>query len=98
MKNIKALGLDALVDVILVSEAEGLRKPDAALFQRAADRLEVKADQCFFVGDNPAADIPGAHGAGMRTAWLSAGDVWPHALAPNPSAGIGKLAQVLALV
>jgi putative hydrolase of the HAD superfamily len=98
MRNINAVGLETLVDVILVSEAEGLRKPDAALFQRAADRLVVKVEECLFVGDNPDADILGAHAAGMRTAWFTVGEIWPEALGPNPGHQIRELAQVLALV
>ena len=98
MRNVRALGLERLAVAILVSETEGLRKPGAALFQRAADRLQMKPDQCLFVGDNPAADILGAHGAGMRTAWFSGGSTWPIAIAPNPGAEITALLQVLALV
>jgi putative hydrolase of the HAD superfamily len=97
MKNIKALGLEALLDAILISEAEGLRKPDPALFHRAADRLGTRPDQCLFVGDNPEADILGAHGAGMKTAWFNHNAVWPGSLAPNTGAEIRELAQTLAL-
>jgi putative hydrolase of the HAD superfamily len=98
MKNINALGLEALVDAILISEAEGLRKPEAGLFHRASERLAAKPDQCLFVGDNPEADILGAHGAGMRTAWFNVGGFWPEAFAPNPGPEIRELAQVLVLV
>jgi putative hydrolase of the HAD superfamily len=98
MKNTRALGLDALMDAILISEAEGLRKPDAALFQRAAERLDTRPDQCLFVGDSPEADILGAHGAGMETAWFNVGTAWPLALSPNPGAEISALARVLELV
>ena len=98
MRNIRALGLEALVDAVLISGAEGLRKPDAALFQRAAERLNTKPEHCLLVGDNPEADILGAFGAGMRTAWFNAGAFWPKALARNPGAGISKLAETLALV
>ena len=97
-RNIGALGLEPLVDVILISEAEGLRKPDAAIFRRAAKRLEVKPGQCLFVGDNPEADILGAHRAGMKTAWFNAGASWPDSLAPNPGAEIEDLAEALSLV
>jgi putative hydrolase of the HAD superfamily len=98
MKNIRALGLEALVDAVVISEAEGLRKPDAAIFHLAAARLCVSSDECLFVGDNPSADILGAHAAGMRTAWFNAGAIWPGTLAPNPGDEIGELAQTLALI
>ncbi len=98
MRNIKALGLEGMVDAILISEAEGLRKPDAAIFFRAAERVGARPEECLFVGDNPEADILGAHGAGMKTAWFNTGAVWPEGMAVNPGAEIRELAQTLALV
>lgn len=93
-RHIVALGLDAMVDAMLISQAEGLRKPDAALFHRAAERLGVTPDQCLFVGDNPQADILGAHGAGMQTAWLKGEQTWPASLPPNPGAVIARLMDI----
>ena len=52
-----------------LSEAEQLKKPDARLFQRALDRLEVSADEAVFVGDHPLVDIGGAIAAGLRAIW-----------------------------
>ncbi len=98
MRNIKALGLEGMVDAILISEAEGLRKPDAAIFFRAAERVGARPEQCLFVGDNPEADILGAHRAGMKTAWFNSGAVWPEGLAVNPGAEIRELSQTLGLV
>jgi len=98
MRHIAALGLDAYVDAVLVSEAEALRKPDAALFLRAANRVGAEPDHCLFVGDNPMVDILGAHAAGMRTAWLRRGAVWPADLGPVPGPTIDSLAQILDLV
>ena len=39
-KHIEALGLRDWVDTILISEVEGLRKPDKELFLRAASRTQ----------------------------------------------------------
>lgn len=96
-RHVDALGLRERVDAILISEAEGLRKPDARLFRRAAARLGTAPAQCLFVGDDPAADILGAHAAGMRTAWLCRGVPWPADLPTPPGATIGALPEVLAL-
>ena len=64
-QKIVALGLDAWVDVILVSEREGVRKPEAEMFFRAVDRLSVEPRDAWFVGDHPDADVRGAAEAGM---------------------------------
>lgn len=45
----------------------GLRKPDPAIFRRAADELSVIPEACLFVGDDPERDVLGAAAVGMRT-------------------------------
>lgn len=65
--NFQALGVAEHFAAVLVSEKEGMRKPDSEIFRRALTRLGVGADEAVFVGDNPEADIRGAHGVGMRT-------------------------------
>ncbi len=97
-RHIEALGLREMLDAILISEAEGLRKPDAALFLRAAERLDVAPAQCLFVGDSPVADILGAQAAGMRTAWFAGGQSWPGELPGPPGVIIRELPEVLTIV
>ncbi|MCM3609893.1 HAD family hydrolase [Planococcus sp. MERTA32b] len=67
--NIEALGIARYFDVILISEKEGLRKPDKRIFDRALERLGVQAEQAVFVGDHPANDVEAAAGAGMKSIW-----------------------------
>lgn len=96
-KHVEALELHGLVDAVLISEQEGLRKPDAALFLRAATVCGTEPSRCLFVGDNPVADVLGAHAAGMSTAWFHGTTEWPTDAPSNPGASIGHLSQVLAL-
>lgn len=67
LRNFRALGVAERFDAVLVSEQEGMRKPDPEIFYRALTRLGVTAEEAVFVGDNPEADIRGAQGVGMRT-------------------------------
>ena len=67
--TIDALGIRELLDVILVSEIEGVRKPDRAIFERAAAQLGVQASECCFVGDHPEVDIAGAKAANWWPVW-----------------------------
>jgi FMN phosphatase YigB (HAD superfamily) len=69
MATIQALGLEPFCSAILISETEGLRKPDPAIFQRAVERVGSSVERAIFVGDNPVADIAGARGAGLRAIW-----------------------------
>ena len=54
---------------ILVSEAVGLRKPDAAIFNAALKSLNVQPHEAVFIGDNPNADVLGAQAAGLKGIW-----------------------------
>ncbi len=66
---IEGLGIQDYFDVILISEFEQIRKPEAEIFYIAAQRLGVMYQDCVFVGDNPEADIIGAKNAGMKAIW-----------------------------
>jgi putative hydrolase of the HAD superfamily len=62
-------GIQDYFNVILISDFEQIRKPQAEIFHRAAQRLGVMHQECVFVGDNPEADIIGAKNAGMKAIW-----------------------------
>jgi putative hydrolase of the HAD superfamily len=74
--KINALGLRELLDVVVISEREGMRKPEAEIFNRALDSLGVVASDAWFVGDNPEVDVAGAAAAGLRSFWRECDD-WP---------------------
>lgn len=67
--NFKALNIGHLFDEVLISEWEGLRKPDPAIFHRALTRLGVDAGNAIFVGDHPDNDIRASREAGMKAVW-----------------------------
>lgn len=90
-------GLADLVDQVLISEAEGVRKPDPIIFQRAVDRLGVQPAECVFVGDNPAADIGGARNVGMKTIWRRGHLPWPEDQPPSADRTITDLALLFEL-
>ncbi len=88
--KIDAIGIRPLLSCVVISETAGLRKPDPAIFQHAADLLGVAAADCVFVGDNPEVDVIGATAAGMRGVWFKAGTPWPATL-PPPALAIDAL-------
>ncbi|WP_233568110.1 HAD-IA family hydrolase [Cohnella faecalis] len=69
MNNIKGLKIEHYFDEILISELEGLRKPDSRLFQRALTRLGVAPEESVFVGDHPINDVEASIAAGMKGIW-----------------------------
>ncbi|CDQ18169.1 putative hydrolase of the HAD superfamily [Halobacillus karajensis] len=69
MNNIKALKIDKYADTILISEWEGVKKPDPTIFRRAAERLKVDPENCVFIGDHPENDVKAAQNVGMVGIW-----------------------------
>jgi putative hydrolase of the HAD superfamily len=69
MDNIKALGIEKYFDVILVSEWEGIKKPDPQIFKRALEQLNVSPNQSLFVGDHPDNDVKAAQNVGIKGIW-----------------------------
>jgi putative hydrolase of the HAD superfamily len=68
-RAIEGLGIQDYFEVILISEIEQVRKPQAEIFHRAAKRLGVTAKNTVFIGDHPEADIMGAKNAEMQAIW-----------------------------
>jgi putative hydrolase of the HAD superfamily len=90
-------GLDRLVDVVVCSEAVGLRKPDLAIFRLALDRLGARADEAAMIGDSLRADMAPARALGLMTIWLHGDGVFGGG---DPSAvdhEVRSLAAALAL-
>ncbi len=81
--TIRSRGLEGLTRCVTVSEDVGLRKPDPAVFRSALDCLGRSAGKdILFVGDDVTADMGGAKGVGLSTAWVSQGQPWPDGLEP----------------
>jgi len=88
---LEAAGLAERFDVIIDSHLVGLRKPDAAIFRHALERLGVGAGEAAFVGDSYAHDALAALAAGMRAVLLDPLDLHPEAVCPR----IRSLADLL---
>lgn len=68
-QKIRQLGITDLMDEVLISEREGLRKPDRKIFERALERLRVVPAEAWYVGDHPLVDVRGAFEAGLTPVW-----------------------------
>lgn len=69
-RTLHALGIEGFLEVCLISEECGLRKPDQAIFDLALSRLGLVASEAWYVGDDPVADVDGAVEAGLRAIWF----------------------------
>jgi putative hydrolase of the HAD superfamily len=93
--KLEATALRAKLDTILISQVEGVHKPDETIFHRAATRLDSQPADCVFVGDNPDADVRGAKAAGMRAVWVR--DPWWEE-PPEADAVIDEVPELLPLL
>lgn len=64
-------GVRPYFEMVLSSAAEGIRKPNPLIFQRALERLGVASDRAAMVGDTLGADILGAKNAGIFSIWIT---------------------------
>jgi putative hydrolase of the HAD superfamily len=67
--NIQALGIQDYFEVILISELEGIRKPNPAIFTRVAEMMNLQPTECVYVGDHPTNDVIASRSVGMRGIW-----------------------------
>lgn len=85
-------------DIVMSSERARCYKPDAAIFQKALDRLRVDPRRVVHVGDSLHSDIGGAAKLGIRTVWLHrenrVHDIGTH----EPDHTITDLRQMLDLI
>ena len=97
-RKIEALGLDKRTSCLFVSETFGVKKPDPVIFHAAAACLGVPPTDILFIGDNPIADIVGAHAAGMPAAWLHRDQAWPAEIKDKPEFVISTLGDLSLLL
>jgi putative hydrolase of the HAD superfamily len=91
-RKLEGLGLGTFFDAVLISEAEGIRKPDERIFARAVTRCGVAAGEAMFVGDHPEVDVAGAHAAGLVAVWKRV-PYWT--LMVNDALVVDKLSEIL---
>jgi HAD superfamily hydrolase (TIGR01549 family) len=60
-------------EVVVLSESEGVSKPDPALFRIALDRARTEPGRCLMVGDRLDNDVAPASESGMKSALVR----WP---------------------
>jgi 5'-nucleotidase len=87
------------LDLILVSAAVGIRKPNPKIFQMALDHFGVTAQEAVMVGDTLGADILGANHLGIPSVWinrraLNRPDNLAHEDTILPTAVISKLDEI----
>jgi putative hydrolase of the HAD superfamily len=64
-------GLDGVFQSVVFSQTHRVEKPDPAIFRITLRELGCSEAELLHVGDSLGNDVEGAHGAGIRCAWLN---------------------------
>ena len=79
------LGLTPLFDDIIISSETTYKKPYGEIFRIAFDKFGIDPDDSIYVGNDLRDDVLGAHGAGMKTAYIETeqSGKYPHLALPT---------------
>ena len=70
-EKIRVCGLDGMIDVTVISEKAGVKKPSREIFHLALTELKVSAGDAVFLGDSWKNDVLGARSAGIPAVWFN---------------------------
>jgi putative hydrolase of the HAD superfamily len=89
---------DRYFSTFAASSDVGATKPNPALFRFALDRLGLRPEGVWHVGDSLESDVAGAKAAGLTAVWLNRGGVARGPDDPLPDHEIASLTELLPLI
>ena len=99
--KLKTLGLSGCFDTICICGMRGKQKPEPEPFLETAEALNMRPEECIYVGDNPRNDILGAKRVGMKTLWVATLGPWKYYEYPRPDyavVNVGELGAILPVI
>lgn len=69
-RKLDNVNLYPYLDYTLISDEIGIRKPDIGIFKYALKQMNIKEDECFYVGDSYSRDIVGSINAGIKPIYI----------------------------
>jgi HAD superfamily hydrolase (TIGR01549 family) len=70
-RMLEGLGILDYFAQIVSSGTEGVAKPNPEIFRRSLQRMDLRPEEAFYVGNLIATDARGAAEAGLHSAWLN---------------------------
>lgn len=95
---IKQTGLDRYIIDWMISERAGVSKPNPRIFAMAAQRVRMRLQDAWIVGDGPETDIGAAAAMGLPSVWLHRGRRWTEPRYRPTCAVDGLIAAVAAVL
>jgi len=78
-------------ETVVTSEQAEAIKPNPAIFQFLARKLDVEPGNVLYAGDNPIPDVIGPHRAGMMSAWVNRAGMRKPRNVPQPDVRVRSL-------
>ena len=94
-RKIELLGVEPMVDFIIVSGEFGVDKPDPAIFHEALWRGGVGPDDALYIGDSAEHDVAGARAAGLTPVWVQRDAAAWMANGPEPELRIRNVGEIV---
>ncbi|QHQ63160.1 HAD-IA family hydrolase [Anaerocolumna sedimenticola] len=95
MEYLKESGLAAYFESIIISEVVGVAKPNIRIMQIILDELQLEANKCLYVGDQPL-DVLCSKQIGMDCVWINPDNVnLPISIPFNEDYRIDELSELL---
>ncbi len=96
--TLQHLGIEQVFDAVVISGEVGVAKPEKSIFALALQKLRVKKENVWHVGDSLRTDVAGALGAGLTAVWLNRAGVGRKEGDPEPNHEIRSLKELAPLV
>jgi 2-haloalkanoic acid dehalogenase type II len=92
--RVTSLGLDDVLDAVIISAEIGVAKPDPRPFLLAIEQLNVEPSEAWHVGDSLASDVAGALAAGVTAVWLNRDGIVREIDDPRPDLEVTSLLEL----
>ncbi len=98
MDYLRKSGLTLYFESIVISEVVGVAKPNIRIMEIALEELDLKAENCLYVGDQPI-DVQCSKQAGLDCAWIISDESkLPESITYKEDYRINKLSDLLSIL
>jgi len=81
-------------DTVIFSYETGMAKPDQRIYELASERMGIRTDEAFFVGDGGSQELTGAEHAGMtpcHATWFNGQIASPYPIYDSPRSLVDEI-------
>jgi putative hydrolase of the HAD superfamily len=93
--GLRILGHEHRIGAVVISGEVHVAKPDPAIFAIAIEKLAVKPEEVWHVGDSLSDDVAGARSAGLTGIWLNRNGIVRTEHQPTPDCEVRSLSELV---